>query len=128
MTSKEDSILIESKEILVNNIKEWIKIDNDINNLKINLKEKTTIKKKISEDLVNIMKNNEIDCFDINDGLLVYKQTKVKKTITGKNLINILNTYYKNQPVVAEELTKHILDNREEFIKDTIKRKMKKIT
>ena len=35
-----------------------------------------------------------------------------------------LNAYYKNNPVIAQELTKHILDSREESVKDTIKRKI----
>ena len=35
-----------------------------------------------------------------------------------------LNAYYKNNTGMAEELTKHILDSREETIKETIKRKI----
>ena len=35
-----------------------------------------------------------------------------------------LNAYYKNNTGIAEELTKHILDSREENIKETIQRKI----
>jgi hypothetical protein len=72
------------------------------------------------------MKSNSIDCFDINGGALIYKKSVVKKPINGKSLMTILQNYYKNQPNVAEELTKHILDNREEKIKETIFRKVDK--
>jgi len=37
-----------------------------------------------------------------------------------------LQNYYKENPTIAEELTKHVLDNREEQIKETIKRKVDK--
>ena len=72
------------------------------------------------------MKGNSIDCFDINGGALLYKQTKSKKTISGKFLLAELQKYYKDQPELATELTKHLLENREEVIKDEIKRKINK--
>jgi hypothetical protein len=115
---------METKEQLVNNIKEWIKIDTDISQLRAQMKEKNVQKKTLTEGLVNVMKSNAIDCFDINDGSLVYKQSKIKKPINSKTLLNALTSYYKDQPNVVEDLTKHILDNREEHIKETIKRKI----
>ena len=117
---------METKEQLVNNIKEWIKIDTEISQLKAEIKERNNKKKLITCDLVNVMKSNQIDCFDINGGSLVYKKSVVKKPINGKSLMTILQNYYKNQPPVAEDLTKHILDNREEKIKETIRRKIDK--
>jgi hypothetical protein len=39
-------------------------------------------------------------------------------------LMTALNAYYKNNTGMAEELTKHILDSREESVKETIKRKI----
>lgn len=50
----------------------------------------------------------------------------VKKPITGKTLLKVIQDYYKNDNTIAEELTKHILENREEQLKETIKRKMDK--
>lgn len=49
-----------------------------------------------------------------------------KKPITGKTLLKVIQDYYKNDNTIAEELTKHILENREEQLKETIKRKMDK--
>jgi hypothetical protein len=80
----------------------------------------------LTTNLVTVMKTNSIDCFDINDGALVYKQTKSKKSITGKTLLAALQNYYKEQPNLAEDLTKHVLDSREEVVKETIKRKINK--
>ena len=115
-----------TKEELIGNIREWIKIDNDLNNLKKEIKNKTTQKKMLTDNLVNVMKINSIDCFDINGGALVYSQRKTKKAISGKYLLLQLEKYYKDQPDVAKDLTQHLLDNREETIKEDIKRKVKK--
>ena len=115
---------METKEQLVNNIKEWIKMDGEIAKLKSDIKEKNNKKKALTNELVEVMKKNEIDCFDINGGTLVYKKNKVKKPINGKTLLVALQNYYKEQPNVAEDLTKHILNSREEQIKETIKRKI----
>ena len=115
-----------TKEELVSNIREWIKIDNDIAKMKADIKEKTNKKKSLTENLVTVMKQNSIDCFDINGGALMYKQKKSKKPISCKFLLEELQKYYKDQPDLAKELTKHLLDNRLETVKDEIKRKIDK--
>jgi hypothetical protein len=117
---------METKEQLVNNIKEWIKMDAEISELKTQIKEKNNKKKILTENLVTVMKTNKIDCFDINGGALVYKTNKIKKPINGKTLLNALNNYYKSDPKIAEDITKHVMDSREEQIKETIKRKIDK--
>jgi hypothetical protein len=117
---------MDTKEELIHNIKEWITLDNEISTLQKEMKERKEKKKKLTENLVVTMKKNELDCFDINGGALLYKKNKVKKAITGKTLMTTLQEYYKNNSTVAEEVTKFILDNREEQIKETIKRKIDK--
>jgi hypothetical protein len=118
---------METKEELVVNIKEWIRIDTEINNLQNEIKERKLAKKKLSESLMNVMKKNEIDCFDINGGSLIYKKNKVKKPINAKTLVSVLQTYFPSNTLKAEELTKYILDNREENVKEIIKRKIDKM-
>ena len=117
---------METKDELIANIKEWIKIEGDIHKMQIDMKEKKARKKQLTESLMVVMKTNEIDCFDINGGSLVYKKNKVKKPITGKTLISTLQSYYANTPSKAEEVTKFILENREEQIKEVIKHKIDK--
>jgi hypothetical protein len=117
---------METKEQLVNNIKDWLKMDNEIAELKAQIKDRNNKKKSLTENLVTVMKTNKIDCFDINGGALVYKTNKVKKPINGKTLLSALQNYYKADPKMAEELAKHVLDSREEQIKETIKRKIDK--
>ena len=57
---------METKEELVTNIKEWIKMDTEINKLQQEIKDRKNKKKQLSEELMKVMKKNEIDCFDIN--------------------------------------------------------------
>jgi hypothetical protein len=117
---------METKQELITHIKDWIQIDNDILDLKNKIKVQNNKKKLLSQNLLTIMKTNKIDCFDINGGSIVYKQNKVKKPINGKTLLAALKSYYKDEVQTAENITKHILDNREEQIKESIKRKIDK--
>jgi hypothetical protein len=121
-----ETITNNAKELLVNNIKEWIKIDNEISQLKAEIKDRTNKKKLLTENLVSVMRTNKIDCFDINGGALVYKKNTVKKPISGKTLLLALQNYYKTDPNIAEDIAKHVMDSREEQIKETIKRKIEK--
>jgi hypothetical protein len=115
-----------TKDELILYIKEWIKIDNEIIQLKTQVKEKTNKKKELTESLVNVMKSNSIDCFDINGGALIYKQKKIRRCISGKFLLSQLEEYYKEQPEIAKEITKKVLDNRIKVVKDEITRKIDK--
>jgi hypothetical protein len=116
----------QAKEQLVSNVREWIKIDNEVAQLKAEIKERTNKKKMLTENLVSVMKTNNIDCFDINGGALVYKKNTVKKPINGKTLLSALQNYYKTDPNIAEDIAKHVMNSREEQIKETIKRKIDK--
>ena len=118
--------IVNTKEELILNIKEWIKLDNELTNLKAEVKDKTTRMKVLTGTLMNVMKSNSIDCFDINGGALVYKQKKTKKQISAKFLLTQLEEYYKEQPELAKEITKRVLDNREQVVKEEIKRKIDK--
>ena len=91
------------------------------------------MKKTLTESLVNVMKNNAIDCFDINGGALIYKQKKTKRTISGKFLLAQLEDYYKNEPELAKEITnlqilcKNCHREKHKLAGDTKKWKEKKI-
>jgi phage gpG-like protein len=116
---------METKEELIESIKEWIKIDNEISSISTELKNKKNKKKELTNNLVEVMKKNSIDCFDVTGGGLFYKKSKVKKAINGKFLLENINKYL-NDSTKAEEMAKYIMDNREEKIKETIMRKIDK--
>jgi hypothetical protein len=115
---------METKEDLIRVIKEWVKIDNEIRQLHREETTRKTEKKNLSLKLIEIMKSNEIDCFDIKDGKICYEKKNVKKPITKKYLMDILTKYYSGDSVKAEELNKFIIDNRIEEEKEVITRKL----
>ena len=117
---------METKEHLIKTIKEWVRLDNDIRKLKKEEKQRNDEKKKVSNALMEIMKKNEIDEFDINDGKICYTKKSIKKPITKKLLLDVLSKYYKGDTLKASELNEFIIDNREEIVKETISRKVTK--
>ena len=113
-----------TKEELVKLIKEWITIDDTIKSLQKNIKEYRTQKKELTDTLVNIMKTNEIDCFDINNGKLIFCKNKVKAPLNKRILLSTLEKYFENQPDInVTEVSEFVLDNREIKIKEDIRRK-----
>ena len=84
------------------------------------------IKENISNSLLNLMKNNEIDSFDIKNGRLESTTRTTKKPISKKMLQNILSKYYKGDDAQANELNNFILENREEVSKEILTRKVDK--
>ena len=117
---------METKDELVYAIRTWVAIDNKMLVLQKELKELRQKKKEMSSSLVDVMKDNEIDVFNIKGGQLCYSQRKSKAAITKKSLLEILSSYYKNQPQKVEEVSKYILDNREEKITEIVRRKIDK--
>jgi len=79
----------------------------------------------LSSSLIEIMKKNEIDCFDIKDGQIIYNKKNVKKPITKKMLLEILEKYYKDDLLKANDVNNFILNNREEKIQEEIVRKIR---
>lgn len=115
------------KDKLVNNIKEWIRIDNELKELQKASKERRERKKELTSDLVDVMKTNEIDCFDTKDGgKLIYSKNKVKASLNKKTLFNSISNYFKDDPVKAKELGEFIMNSRETTIKENIRRKIGK--
>ena len=80
-------------------------------------------KKELNDLLINIMKQNEIECFDTKNGKLLYSVNKTKKSITKKMLFETLQKYYANDEEKANEIAAFILESRDETVKETIKRK-----
>jgi hypothetical protein len=113
---------MENKELLIENIKEWVSIDNEIRELKKQEKIRKKRQEELSKKLMEIMKSNEIDEIDINKGKIIYKKKNVKKPITKKNLLEILSKYYNGDLTSASKLNTFIMDNREETIVETISR------
>lgn len=117
---------LQTKDQLIEKIKEWVKIDNEIRTLQKELAKRKTTQKRVSSELMEVMRTNEIDAFDINDGQILYDKRNVKKPITKTALLSILSEYYKGDVVKASEINQYIMDNREEVVREKIVRKLNK--
>jgi len=107
---------------IVASVKEWINIDNEIKTLQKEVKIRRERKKALTDQLVNVLKENEIDGWDTRDGKLEYCKTKVKGTINKDHLIKSLEHLLKDSEQ-AKAMTQYILDSREIKQKEGIKRK-----
>ena len=103
---------METKEELINHIKQWIDIEKEVKVTSKHLKDLRETKKNLSKELMNVMKENEIECFDINNGKLEHKVNKVKETISKKMLIRVLGEYFKEDNNTKDDIINYILDSR----------------
>jgi hypothetical protein len=113
-----------NKEILVSIIRDWVKNDNEIRKLKEQEIARKNANKALTTRLIEIMRSNSLDCFDINDGSILYKKTNVKKPLSKKSLFHLLNEFYKNDKDKADEVTSFLMENRTEIVKERIIRKV----
>ena len=110
-----------SKQDLINYIKEWLQIDKELKEILKAAKVKRDRNKALTNSLVNVMKSNEIECFDINNGKLLYTQNKVKNSLNKAYLLSSLTKYFENDSSQAELVSKFIMENREIKIKEGIR-------
>ena len=110
---------------LIENVKKWIHLDEELKRHRKEMRMLRDEKKNLTDSLVRIMKNNEIDCFDITDGQLIYTKRQVKTPLSKKHLLDALSRYFKQDSQTANELSKFIMDTRKSKTKEDIRRKIK---
>ena len=118
---------MDSKEKLIKSIQDWVKLDNEMRKLKKEVSSRKTEQDKITKVLIDVMKSNEIDEINTNNGKLTYTNRTVKKPITKKNLLDILSKFYKGNTQQATEINQFILDNREDVVVEKLVRKISPI-
>ncbi len=114
-----------NKAEIIESIKEWMRIDNEIRNLNKEVRDRKTLQTNISKRLMTTMKDNNIDEFNVKEGKLVYSKKQVKKPITKKYLTDVLLKYYDGDAEQATELNSFIDENREATTKESIRRLVK---
>ena len=88
MSSDDDEESNISKAELIEIIKEWRTLDEEIKAIQKEIKVRRNKKKELSDKLIKVMRTNDIECFDINNGKLLYTKSKLKETINKSYLIN----------------------------------------
>jgi hypothetical protein len=108
------------EESTVEIIKEWIKNDNEIQTLQKELNIRKNEKKQKTLQIIEAMKNNEIDCFAVKDGNIKYKKQCVKKPLSQSYLFKLLLQYHDGNEEKAMNLQEFLKSNREEVTKENI--------
>jgi len=116
-----------TKEQLKDYLRQWVRIENEISTLSAEIKKRKLIHQQLSASLLDVMRKNEIDCFDIANGRIVYSKTKVRAPLNNGQLKSALTTYYKDDAEKASSLTTFLLESRIEKTRESIKMKIPKI-
>tara|TARA_B100001287_G_C22632496_1_gene505900 strand:- start:1014 stop:1367 length:354 start_codon:yes stop_codon:yes gene_type:complete len=115
-----------NQQELLENVKTWLDIDNQIRALQKEIRDRRKLKKELTQSLVGIMKTQDIDALNVPDGQLIYNKTKTKAPLSKKHLLVSLTQFFKNDQRMVDELSKYIMETRQEKEKENIKRKIKK--
>jgi hypothetical protein len=114
-----------SKDILIDIVKKWVLLDNQINQLNKSLKQLKNDKKMVNQEMIEVMKQNDIDIFDLKDGQIQYKKESKRVALSQKRLLMILSKHPQLGEEQAISLNEYVYQNREEIIKESIVRKTK---
>lgn len=116
-----------TKEQLKDHLRQWVRVENEISTLSAEIKKRKLIHQQLSASLLRVMKENEIDCFDIANGRIVYSKTKSRAPLNNGQLKSALKTYYKEDAEKANSLAEFLIASRVEKTRETIKMKIPKI-
>lgn len=110
-----------SKEQLKNAVNEYLDLDNQISTLQKAIKERKDKKQKLSQLILSVMKENDIDQMNMNNNKLVYTVSQCKTPLNKNYLNTVLSDYFKNNEK-AMDVINHILNNRKKVEKVRLKR------
>lgn len=127
MNNNNNEVVVDNRELFIENVKQWVTIDNQ---LKI-VNEKTRLmrerKQKINQEICDYAVQHNIDhkYIEISDGTLKFFKRKEYKPITYTFLEKSLSEIIPNKDHVSF-IINHIKDKREIIIHDDIRRNYKK--
>lgn len=111
-----------SQEHVVESVKEWIKTDNEIKVLQQEIKTRKERKKALSDSLVAVLRDSDIDGWDTKEGKLEYVKTTTRTALNKQHIRDSLRKFIKNDDEV-EAMTQFIYESRGVKEKESIKRK-----
>lgn len=122
--SVETATPVYTKEDLIQTVRQWVQIDNQIRQMNKMLKKLKEDKKSHNAHMIEIMKSYSIDNFELKDGQIQYKKYKSRETLTQKKLLEILSKHPQLQQEQAQLLNEFVFDNRKIIEKDVVIRKV----
>jgi hypothetical protein len=100
---------------LEENIKEWVKLDNDIKQLNEKIKLLKTEKKNYDNNILQFVSSNNLDnaTVKISNGKLKFVDVNYSQPLTYKFLFDCLNKFFNNNNDKVTEIIKFIKSERE---------------
>ena len=96
------------------NIRNWIKIDNNIKEKAMNIKQLRIERDKYNENIMEYIKENNLDnvTIKIGDGKLRFVDTKYTQPLTYKFICETLCDYFEDDREIVMEIIYHIKSKR----------------
>ena len=114
------------KSRLVENVKSWLQIDTEIKQLQREIRKRRSLKKEMTDSLVEIMKSQDIEIMNTGESQLIRTEKKTKSALSKKHLNTSLLDFYKNDKETVAQLTNFIMNTRPEKTVENIRRKIVK--
>ena len=112
----------ESGAHVVDSVKEWFKIDNELKVLQAEIKLRKERKKELTDALVTVLRDSDIDGWNTKEGKLEYVKTKTKASLNKQHIRASLAKFITNEEQV-DAMTQFIYESRGVKEKESIKRK-----
>jgi hypothetical protein len=120
---EEEEVIQMDKQQIKQTIQDWFTYGNEIKELTKVIKEKRNKQKELTEKLKLVMRTNNIDCINTNNGKIYYSSKETKKALSKKEWMSLINNYYKEDTTHADELLSYLENNRQTITKESIKLK-----
>ena len=114
------------KSRLVENVKNWLQLDTEIKQLQQEIRKRRSLKKDMTDTLVQIMKSQDIDMMNAGESQLIRTEKKTKSALSKKHLIASLLNFFKEDKQTVAQLTTFIMNSRPEKTVENIRRKVVK--
>jgi uncharacterized membrane protein YgcG len=109
------------RELLVDSIREWLRVENEIKMLNAELKKRRARKRELSQYLSSVMKVSDTDQYKTKQGNINLSVEKRPQYI-GKNfLMRAIGGFFHDDPYLAKDLIEHVLESREVKKVDTVR-------
>jgi len=118
MTESMNEIMLEEFK---KNVQNWMTIDNQMKRLAAATKQIKNKKKEMNEKILDFMVRYNIEDLNTKEGIIRYKKTFVKETLTQKMIKDKLNDIFKDNNTNLEKVNE-IFNNRDKVEKTSLRR------
>jgi hypothetical protein len=111
-------------EKLIGSIRTWLEYERQIKVLQSQTRTLRKNKKLVADQLTTFMRENEVDCFDVKNGKILYTRRTVKAPLNKKTLQAALEKFFSDKATdLSAEALDFLLESRPETVSEQIRLK-----